>query len=95
MKFLKAIMIAGLLTMSGSVLAHTGIKSTYPANEQILEAAPKQLTLNFGAPVRLMKVTEATFKFVAVDDVTGKPTPVPAVEDLPDYAPRITKYVEE
>ncbi len=30
------------------------------------------------------KVTEAKFKFVAVDD-DGKPTPVPKVEDLPDY----------
>ncbi|WP_286238643.1 acyl-CoA thioesterase [Neptuniibacter halophilus] len=30
------------------------------------------------------KVTEATFKFVAIDDA-GNPTPVPAVEDLPDY----------
>ena len=30
------------------------------------------------------KVTEAKFKFVAVDD-DGKPTPVPNVEDLPDY----------
>ena len=30
------------------------------------------------------KVTEATFKFVAIDD-EGNPTPVPALEDLPDY----------
>lgn len=41
------------------------------------------------------KVTEAKFKFVAVDDETGKPTPVPAVEDLPDYAPRVKKYTED
>ena len=56
MNMLKTVMIAGLLTISASVMAHTGIKSTFPANEQMLEAAPKQLTLNFGAPVRLMKV---------------------------------------
>ncbi|WP_181389837.1 copper resistance CopC family protein [Leucothrix pacifica] len=56
MKFLKTMMVASLLTLSASALAHTGIKSTYPANEQMLEAAPKQLTLNFGASVRLMKV---------------------------------------
>lgn len=30
------------------------------------------------------KVTEATFKFVAVDD-NGKPSPLPAIEDLPSY----------
>ena len=56
MKVLKTLMATALLTLSASVLAHTGIKSTYPANEQMLEAAPKQLTINFGAPVRLMKV---------------------------------------
>lgn len=31
------------------------------------------------------KVTEATFKFVAIDE-DGKPTPVPAEDDLPAYA---------
>jgi len=30
------------------------------------------------------KVTEATFRFVAVDD-EGRSTPVPALEDLPTY----------
>ena len=30
------------------------------------------------------KVTEGKFTFVAID-ATGKPVPVPAVEDLPDY----------
>jgi len=30
------------------------------------------------------KVTEATFKFVAIDE-QGNPTPVPAEADLPDY----------
>lgn len=30
------------------------------------------------------KVTEATFKFVALDD-EGNPKPVPALEDLPEY----------
>lgn len=30
------------------------------------------------------KVTEATFKFVAVDD-DGKPTPIPSLDELPDY----------
>lgn len=31
------------------------------------------------------KVTEATFKFVALDEETGKPSPVPNPDDLPDY----------
>ncbi len=34
---------------------------------------------------RREKVTDATFKFVAIDE-DGKPTPVPALEDLPAYA---------
>lgn len=34
---------------------------------------------------RREKVTQATFKFVAIDEA-GKPTPVPALEDLPAYA---------
>lgn len=33
------------------------------------------------------KVTDAVFKFVAVDD-EGIPTPIPAREDLPEYALR-------
>jgi len=33
------------------------------------------------------KVTDATFKFVAVDD-EGTPTPIPARKDLPEYALR-------
>ncbi len=56
MKFLKTMMISGLLSVSVSVTAHTGLKATYPANEQMLEAAPKQLSLIFSSPVRLMKV---------------------------------------
>ncbi len=31
------------------------------------------------------KVTEGRFKFVAIDD-NGEPTPIPAEDDLPDYA---------
>ena len=31
------------------------------------------------------KVTEANFKFVALDDDTGKPTPISTPEELPDY----------
>jgi acyl-CoA thioesterase YciA len=31
------------------------------------------------------KVTEGNFKFVAIDD-SGRPTPIPEYDDLPDYA---------
>ena len=56
MTFLKTVMLASVLAISTSALAHTGIKSTQPANEQTLETAPKHLTLNFSGSVRLMKV---------------------------------------
>jgi|TARA_R110002096_G_scaffold392842_1_gene587834 acyl-CoA thioesterase YciA len=36
------------------------------------------------------KVTEATFKFVAVDD-EGRPKPVPALEDLPAYVSNLNQ----
>lgn len=63
MKFLKTMIISSLLSVSVSAIAHTGIKSTYPANKQALEAAPKQLSLNFRAPVRLMKVILADAEY--------------------------------
>jgi len=40
------------------------------------------------------KVTEATFKFVAVDD-EGTPTPIPERKDLPEYALRWSPTEEE
>ena len=48
--------LAGLLAINGSALAHTGIKTTEPANEEKLETAPKHLSLTFAGSVRLMKV---------------------------------------
>ena len=40
------------------------------------------------------KVTDATFKFVAVDD-EGVPTPIPEREDLPEYALRWSPTEDE
>ena len=57
MKILTTLITAGLLLTSAAGFAHTGIKSTLPANNAILKQAPKALLLNFKAPVRLMKVT--------------------------------------
>ena len=57
MKILNIIITAGLLILSLNAVAHTGIKSTYPANKAVLEEPPEALTLSFKADVRLMKVT--------------------------------------
>ncbi len=57
MKILNIIITAGLLLLSLNAAAHTGIKSTSPANKAVLEEAPEALTLSFKGDVRLMKVT--------------------------------------
>lgn len=57
MKILKTMLLAGLLTMNVSAIAHTGLKSSQPADEQTLETTPEKLTLTFSGSVRLMKVT--------------------------------------
>ena len=59
MKTLKAILLASLFIFNSSVLAHTGIKSTFPENAQTLETSPEKITLTFKGNVRLMKVTLA------------------------------------
>jgi len=43
--------------MSFNAAAHTGIKSTLPANNAVLKQSPETLTLSFRNAVRLMKVT--------------------------------------
>jgi len=56
MKYLTTIILTGLLAVSTSVIAHTGIKSTSPTNEQVLNTSPEKLILTFKGSVRLMKV---------------------------------------
>ena len=73
MMFLKTIIATTALLISISVLAHTGIKSTFPANEQSLTEAPTQLTLTFSGPVRLMKVLMSNSEAEALD-IEFKPT---------------------
>jgi len=57
MKIFKAMLLASLLATSVSAIAHTGLKSSLPADEQTLETTPEKLTLTFSGSVRLMKVT--------------------------------------
>lgn len=56
MKILNIIISTGLLLLSTSILAHTGLKSSSPANKAVLDKAPKELTLTFKGAARLMKV---------------------------------------
>ena len=57
MRVLKTIIAASLLALSANLSAHTGIQSTYPGNEEILEQAPKQLEFTFKGAVRLMAIS--------------------------------------
>jgi len=56
MKILTIIITTGLLLLSTSIFAHTGIKSTSPKNKAVLTQAPTELTLTFKGAARLMKV---------------------------------------
>ena len=56
MKILTIIITTGLLLLSTSIFAHTGIKSTSPKNKAVLTEAPTELTLTFKGAARLMKV---------------------------------------
>lgn len=56
MKILTIIITTGLLLLSTTIFAHTGIKSTSPKNKAVLDQAPTELTLTFKGDARLMKV---------------------------------------
>lgn len=51
-----------LSLISQSVLAHSKIKSTQPADNQIVSLAPKKLVLNFNQAVRLIKIKVSDHK---------------------------------
>ena len=52
--FVLALLSAGV---TSPVLAHMAIQSTEPADQQVLTAAPSQITLTFPMAVTLTKVT--------------------------------------
>lgn len=85
MKILSIIIISGLLLFSSALFAHTGMQSTIPTNNAVLQEAPKTLSLTFKAAVRLMKVGLRDNKLEPVI-LDFKPTAQPAKSffiDLP------------
>ncbi|MFZ1344304.1 copper resistance CopC family protein [Thiothrix eikelboomii] len=56
MKLMK-LCAASLLLVSSSVFAHTGLKASIPADKAMLDQAPTELSLTFGAKVKLLGLT--------------------------------------
>jgi len=56
MKLFNYLIATCLFLFSSSVLAHTGIQSSSPANGAKLSEAPKTIDLRFKGPVRLLKI---------------------------------------
>lgn len=57
MKRLLSLVAASLLFAFGAAQAHTHLKSSMPADQAVLTAAPKQVMLHFSEPTRLTAVT--------------------------------------
>lgn len=58
---MKRLILAAALAISLPVtaLAHSPLKSTFPADKAEMTAVPEQLKLEFGKPARLTKITLA------------------------------------
>lgn len=57
-KFFRIAITALLLSiLSLSVLAHTPMRKSSPANNEVLATSPKEISLQFGAPVNLVGLT--------------------------------------
>jgi len=67
MIFLRTILLTLLLTLQTGALAHTGIKSTAPAQDAVMETAPDALVLTFKGKVRLMKIALSDADQKAID----------------------------
>lgn len=53
MKFRFLIAAAAMLALSGIAFAHTRLKTSIPAENAVLSAAPSEIVLKFSAPTRL------------------------------------------
>lgn len=58
--FLRASLLASLLMLPLQVLAHTGLKTSAPADGAALQTAPASIDLEFTAAVRLIKLEVST-----------------------------------
>ena len=52
-----SIILLSFLWLLTSAMAHSPLKSTSPENKATVNAVPTEITINFGKPARLTKVT--------------------------------------
>lgn len=90
MKLIK-ILAASLLIVSSSVFAHTSLKSSVPANNAMLDKAPTELSLTFGAKVKLVGLTVVDSKGskVALDFKAPKEMQSSFTQKLPVLKPEM------
>ncbi|TXH79443.1 MAG: copper resistance protein CopC [Thiothrix sp.] len=90
MKRIKGLM-ATLLLVSSTAFAHTDLKSSLPANNAMLDKAPTQLSLTFGAKVKLVALTLVNSKGgrVPLDFKPAKDMQTSFTQKLPVLAPEM------
>ena len=90
MKLIK-ILAASLLIASSSVFAHTSLKSSVPANNAMLDKAPTELSLTFGAKVKLvgLSVVDSKGTKVALDFKAPKEMQSSFTQKLPVLKPEM------
>lgn len=80
---------ATLLLVSSSVFAHTSLKSSLPADKAMLDKAPTELTLTFGAKVKLigLSLVDSKGTKVALDFKPAKEMQASFTQKLPVLKP--------
>lgn len=90
MKF-KQFLVASLLVVSTSAFAHTSLKTSVPADKAMLDKAPTELSLTFGAKVKLVGLTLIDSKGgnVPLDFKPSKEMQTSFTQKLPVLKPEI------
>ncbi len=88
MKFMQ-FLAASLVVVSSSVFAHTSLKSSMPADKSMLDKAPTELSLIFGAKVKLigLTVTDSKGAKAALDFNPSKEMQTSFTQKLPVLKP--------
>lgn len=90
MKLIKGL-VAALLLVSSTAFAHTDLRSSLPANNAMLDKAPTQLSLTFGAKVKLVALTLVNSKGgrVPLDFKPAKDMQASFTQKLPVLSPEM------
>lgn len=88
---LSQFLAASLIVLSSSVFAHTSLKSSVPADKAMLDQAPTELNLTFGAKVKLvgLTVTDSKGGKVALDFKPSQAMQTSFIQKLPVLKPEM------